>query len=178
MRSSNISSRFRAVALALALAVVATGCSSSPAVNDGGSDAAAPGCTVDFSGNLADEGVHSECASVAADDAGGYTLSIDSSSGQIARVQASIALGPAPSPGSITNETVTDWSAIALESSSACFYQAGATSVPGGSFTLDLKSFDAATQTAHGTLTIVAYVHAPPTIDCSYDDLETITIRF
>ncbi len=175
MRSSNISSRFEVIAFA----ALAAACSSStPDGNDGGSDAAAPGCVVDFSGNLADEGVHAQCASISADDAGGYTLAIDTSTTQIARIQATIALGSAPTSGQITNETVTNWSAIALESASACFYQAGATSVPGGSFTLDLTSFDAATQTAHGTLVIVAYVHAPPTTDCSYDDLETITIHF
>jgi hypothetical protein len=67
---------------------------------------------------------------------------------------------------------------IALESASSCFFQAGSTSVPAGSFTLDLTSFDASTSTAHGTLTIVAYVHAPPTTACSYGDLETITIHF
>jgi hypothetical protein len=173
MRSSNISGLF-----SLALVALVVGCSSNPGTSDAGGDAAAPGCVVEFAGNLTDEASRSTCATVAADDAGGYTLSIDTSTSQIARVQMSIALGSAPTPGQSTNESVTDWSAIALESANACFFQAGATSVPNGSFTLDLTAFDAKASTAHGTLTITAYVHAPPTTDCSYDDLETITIHF
>jgi len=54
-----------------------------------------------------------------------------------------------------------------------CIFQAGATAVPTGSFTLALDS-----TAPHGTLRIVDYVLALRGTNCGPGDTETLTIAF
>lgn len=172
MRSPSISSHFSLAAVALALVA----CSDAPAQGDGG----AATCELELTGNIYGAAQVPACSSASKDaDAGGdWILKIDTSTPQVARILATIDLGDTPTPGQLTNETVTAWDAIALSATTSCAFQAGSTEVPNGSFTLQLDSFDAPTSTAHGTFTVDAWVHAPPTTDCSYGDIENITIHF
>jgi hypothetical protein len=176
MRSSNISNRFELSLIVFAIG--ASACSSTPATPDGGSDAGA--CSVEATGNIYGESNVAACSSVAtsADAGGDWILTIDTSTSDLARLVTTIDLGSSPVPGQLTNETVTSWDATALAASTSCAFLAGTDAVPSGSFTLQLGAFDAPTSTAHGTLQIDAYLHAPPTIDCSYGDIETITVQF
>ena len=167
MRSSSISGRFEPLLLALAA------CSSTSPSPD-----AAAGCTIDSSGNTAEHADVAACAALSKGDAGGYTLSIDTSTTALARVSATVDLGSAPTAGSINDGAATAWNVVALANASSCAFQAGDATVPAGSFTLTLTSIDTTSSTAHGTLDVVAYVHAPPTTDCGYDDLEGLSIRF
>jgi len=175
MRSSHTCGRseLRAAlgAAALALAGCGNGSPSQP-------DAATAGCTVEFTGDVADEAHPASCATLSQGDAGDWTLTIDTSTPAIARVHATVDVGSAPAPGTITNETAAAWDLVALSNTSSCTYQAGSDGVPNGSFTLALTSVDTASGSAHGTLDVVAYVHAPPTTDCGFDDVENISIQF
>ncbi len=164
MRSSSISVRFELAALALA-----TACSSSSSAPDAGS-----GCTVDASGNLTDHAELASCAAIATDDAGLAALTIDAATPSVARLSVSIELGASASATTLSSDTVTAWSADALAGAANCTFQAGGASVPAGSFTLTLDS----TAPPHGSLSLVTYVHAPPTTDCGYGDLENFSIRF
>ena len=168
MRSCNISRRFE-----LGVALVALACSSSSSAPDAGS-----GCVVDVSGNLADHAELASCASVSQDDAGGFTLDVAATTPSLSSIFASIDLGAAPGAAELSSNTVASWSASAVVGTSSCAFEAGSSSVPVGSFTLTLDSVDAVKGTAHGTLSIVAYVHAPPSTDCGFEDAETLSIRF
>jgi len=168
MRSCNICRRFE-----LALALVAMACSNSSSAPDAGG-----GCVVDASGNLADHAELARCATISQDDAGGFTLEVAATTPSLSSLSASIDLGASPGAAVLSSDTVASWSASAAAGSSSCAFEAGSSSVPVGSFTLALDSVDAAKGTAHGTLSIVAYVHAPPSTDCGFDDAESLTIRF
>jgi hypothetical protein len=154
-----------------AIALLVAACSSAPAADSAG-------CHVEVTRNTTDEADVAACATLGAGDAGGFVLSIDASTAAIARMTATVDLGAAPVAGRITSDDTTDWSFVALAGASSCSFQAGGASVPAGSFTLTLDSIDTAAATVHGTLDVVAYVHAPPATDCGYDDLEDISIRF
>ena len=111
-------------------------------------------------------------------DAGDWTLTLDTATTAIARVRATVDVGAEPAPGVVTSETAAAWDLVALSSTTSCTFQAGSDGVPSGSFTLTLTSVDAASGTAHGTFDAVTYVHAPPTTDCGYDDVENVSIQF
>ena len=168
MGSCNTSRRFE-----LCLALVALACSSSSSAPDAGG-----GCVVDVTGNLADHAELASCATVSQDDAGAFTLEVAAATPSLSSLSASIDLGAAPGASVLSSNTVASWSASAVAGSSSCAFEAGSSSVPGGSFTLTLDSIDAAKGTAHGTLSIVAYVHAPPSTDCGFEDAESLSIRF
>ncbi len=90
----------------------------------------------------------------------------------------SIDLGPSPQAGTYSSETASTWSALVAMGSGDgdCEYAAGTGITPGGSFTLDLTSVDAAHKTAHGTLDIVQYVQAAAATDCGPGDNENVDI--
>jgi hypothetical protein len=169
-------------AVAGASLVSLAGCSSSSASN------APSGCTAQFSGNMTESvNLPANCgllsASADAGAAGGYVLNFQMSSPEIAGLAITVDLGPSPSPGSFSSETVTDWSALGLNTGSTnCGYSAGSASVPSGSFTLDLTSVQGAvggaSGTAHGTLDLEMYVHAPPATDCGLGDNEKLEVVF
>lgn len=154
-------------------ALLLAACSSTPAQPD-----AAATCSIVLTGNTTDVASPPTCATVAAGDAGGYTLTLAGATPQLARIQAQFDLGDTPSASQLTNETVTAWDFVAVASGSTCIFQAGSDAVPLGSFTLTLTSVDAASGVAHGTLTLLAYVHAPPQTDCGFDDDENVSIQF
>jgi hypothetical protein len=174
MRSLNISNRFE---LAAIMGAALAACSSTPAAV---TDSGVATCDIEVTGNVYGATQVAACSSMAQDaDAGGdFVLTLDTSTPALARILATIDLGPTPATGQLTNETVTSWDVTALSASSSCAFQAGSTEVPNGNFTLQLDSVDSTNKIAHGTLTANAYVHAPPTIDCNNGDIETITITF
>jgi hypothetical protein len=108
------------------------------------------------------------------------TLSVTTK--EIAPLKVSIDLGASPSIGSFSAENVTNWSFTGLSTNgSNCAYSAGSEFVPTGSFTLNLTSVTTASGgggVAHGTLTLTAYVHAPPATDCGVGDTEDIVFDF
>ena len=170
MRSRNISRVCELAFLAL------SACSSSPSSSDAGPTA----CDIEATGNLYGAVQVAPCASVSQDaDAGGdWVLKIDTSTPVLARIVTTVDLGTAPTTGDLTNDSVGAWDATALSASSSCAFQAGSGEVPNGTLSLSLDAFDAPSKTAHGTLVVAAYLHAPPTIDCGYGDIENITIQF
>jgi len=177
MRSSSTSSRSRRLSLATFACACACACSSTPATPDAGATPQA--CIVELTGNVYGASQVAPCANVAqnADAGGDWILTIDTGTPDMSRVLATIDLGTSPSPGLLTSETVETWDTTALGTTN-CAFQAGDTEVPTGSFTLQLTSFDAKTATAHGTLAVVAYVHAPPMTNCNDGDTQNISIQF
>ncbi|HXJ20484.1 MAG TPA: hypothetical protein VMT03_09635 [Polyangia bacterium] len=162
----------------LLLSLPVAGCSGSP------SDA---GCVLDYFGNTADSERPARCATLTAagGDAGaaaGWQLTISnqpSSAASKLALLAAIDLGPAPGAGTYSSETVGTWSITALSTAASnCAFGAGASSVPTGSFTLQLASVDLATAAVHGTLEAQMTVHAPPGTDCGPGDEETADVRF
>jgi hypothetical protein len=95
-----------------------------------------------------------------------------------------IDLGPAPTLGSYSSETTAIWSAIAIRSvpvHGACVYTAGSTSIPNGSFTLDVHAFE--TLTAHGALVLTMFVLPRTTeqgvqTDCGPGTTENLDLHF
>ncbi|HEY1954530.1 MAG TPA: hypothetical protein VGH28_02945 [Polyangiaceae bacterium] len=170
MRSWNIFARFEA---ALLVALASAACSSTEPPVD-----ASTSCSFALSGNTNDTASPATCATVGAGDAGGSTLTISGVTPAFARIQAEFDLGAAPSAGQLTNETVASWDFVAVASSSTCTFQAGSDAVPLGNFSLTIASIDASSGVAHGTLTLLAYVHAPAQTDCGYDDTENVSVQF
>ncbi len=98
-----------------------------------------------------------------------------------------IDIGATPVAGELSSETVTGWSAIAIESvlpNGACVFLAGATTTPAGYFTMTLASIDQNDQTsAHGTLDMTLSVLPRTTdqgvqTDCGRGTTEQLTVRF
>ena len=98
----------------------------------------------------------------------------------VPRLTVAIGLGPAPSPGTFSSETVRSWNAAGVlgRGSSDCGLSAGSGVVPSGSFTRTLTSLDLASGVVHGTLDLTLYVHSPPGGDCGVSDLEGVEIAF
>ncbi len=149
------------------------------ACNDS-STPASDACNVDFSGNLDASMTVASCASVARSDGGDALLVVDSTTAAFGRLHVSIDLGVAPTTGSVSSDTVNDWSAMVLGFGDAnCAFTAGSADVPFGSFVLTLDSLsDAGTPSLHGDLTLVMYVHQPPTVSCGATDIENVHVRF
>jgi hypothetical protein len=169
-----------------ALALAACGDNLAAPVPDAGpiADARFTGCAAIFHGNFEEAArTHGACATVTlGPDDGVVTLALDLPVTAIATSLAiTIALGPAPGPGDYTSETVTHWSATAIQrlaNDGVCVYSAGDAVVPRGRFALTLDRIDAATGTAHGSLVLDQRVLQWPGTDCGDRDDETATITF
>ena len=147
-----------------------------------GDDAAAPSCAIALSGDTNETAeLAPDCATVRArgdsGSAGGFVLELDGQTRELGSIRIVIPLGAHPSPGAFDSGTVSDWSAVAaVTGDSTCTYAAGTESVPNGSFSLSLTSADAAS--AHGTIDVTLYVHAPEFTDCGPSDTEAIVLTF
>jgi hypothetical protein len=176
--SSPVRGPLRRTLAGLALAALGAG--------DAGCSSAATGCTVAFSGDVTESGsVAPGCGALTHDVDGGapgsYTLELTASSASVATLQVSLDLGPAPAAGVVSSDTVTSWSALGLGSGNGnCGYTAGNEAVPTGSFTLTLTDVSGApaSRTAHGSLDMTLYVHAPPATDCGPGPTEDVRFTF
>ncbi len=161
------------------IALAACGDNAGKPVDAPGPDAAT-GCTATFTGNFAETGVFATCAMVAAgmpDATLTFTVPTVTLGTSFA---VTIDLGPAPSAGEYSSETVATWSARAVErvGDGPCLYNAGNTAVPHGSFDLELDALDVASNTSHGMLALTVYVLAFPSIACGTGDTEMLALRF
>ena len=95
-----------------------------------------------------------------------------------AQATISIDLGVAPATGSYSSETLATWHAVEARSinDGACVYSAGSVVTPIGSFQLALAAVDG--DSAHGSLSIVQYVHAVDGANCGPSDTETVDVAF
>ena len=147
-------------------------------------------CVATFSGNFDDVVEAASCGTLAADSAadGGADVSLTftlDSAVQGAPTHIDIDLGPSPSVGTFSSETVSSWSVLGINTSD-CQFSAGSASVPMGSFSLTLTALAAPLEAKepaqpvgpHGTLTVTQYVQAPPTVDCGAGDTEQIDLDF
>ena len=139
-------------------------------------------CTAYFSGDVTDTATVPQCAALSIGDAGSWALDIGVSSPRVPEVQIEIDFPALPAPGNVSSDTVGSWSVVQSLGADACSLGAGSAAVPTGSFTLALQSIvtdeGAATATAHGTLDLVLYVHAPAMTDCGPHDVENVEVRF
>jgi hypothetical protein len=183
--SPSLRTRLAPLTLGLALAGGAFGCSSS-----------STSCAVTFSGGVAESGsVAAGCGTLtlagadggatdgSAADAGaptpsGYALALTASSAHVVNLDVNIGLGAAPTVGTFSSDTITDWSAIGV-AMNGCGYGAGTEAVPIGSFTLNVTDVSKTTPpTVHGTLDMTLYVHAPPMTDCGASETESVSLTF
>ncbi|MEO6777239.1 MAG: hypothetical protein ABI467_30200 [Kofleriaceae bacterium] len=97
-----------------------------------------------------------------------------------------IDLGARPTTTVYSAENTPIWTALAIETApvdGACVFTAGASSVPAGSFALQLDAIDAATGTSHGRLALLMFVLPRTTeqgmqTDCGAGTTESVAIRF
>jgi hypothetical protein len=155
-------------------------CGDSHAASDA-ADQAQP-CLAAFTGNFPEQStLDANCPALATDMTGDRLLTFDLPSAMLGTSLAiSIDLGAAPTPGTFSSETITTWNALAIQKVGAgdCAFSAGSSAVPTGSFTLAIDTIDATGGTAHGTLTILAYVLALLGTDGGAGDTETIQVMF
>ena len=87
-------------------------------------------------------------------------------------------LGNAPTAGDYSSETIASWYAMATETqgTSQCFFVAGPTAVPPGSFTMTLDAIDATS--AHGHANIQISVLPGVETDCGPSNVEVLDLRF
>ncbi len=144
---------------------------------------AAPGaqpCAATFTGNFSEQSMlTANCPMIAADPSGDQELKFAIPSPMLGTSLAvALDLGPMPSAGAFSSETIATWSVLAIQKVGAgdCAFSAGSMAVPTGSFTLQLDAIDATN--AHGTLTVLAYVLALLGTDCGAGDTETIAVMF
>jgi hypothetical protein len=139
-------------------------------------------CTVYFSGDIVDTATIPGCATFAQGDAGDWLLSMAVSSPKVPEVDVAIDFPSAPATGSVSSDTVANWSVVENTGADACSLGAGSASVPTGSFTLSIQSITTADggtlETMHGTLDLVLYVHAPAMFNCGPQNVENIEVRF
>jgi hypothetical protein len=147
-------------------------------------------CTAQLRGNVSDlVALAEDCGTLGvAPDAGSegtYLLAFHGSSAQIASADVTVYLGATPTPGTVSPQSVTQWSASVKSSlTPGCELRAGSSSVPMGSFTLSLSSVNLSSGdagnggSAHGSLNATLYVHAPPDTDCGAGEIEDIAIAF
>jgi hypothetical protein len=166
----------RPVALLVAIAFAACGDNRAPL-----DDAMLGPCSALFSGSyretIASAGACATLSSAAGSSDVLLGFALDS---QVlgAQVMISFDLGPAPTVGSYSSETVASWVAVGAQSigNGACVYSAGDQVVPTGSFTLTLTALSA--KTAHGNATVAEYVHADDGTNCGPADTELIQLVF
>lgn len=143
-------------------------------------------CTVSFSGNVVDEAEFLKgCGGLTlvtnSEGTPNWQLALNASSKHIAAMNTSIDFTGTPLAGTFSSEGASSWLVQGFQVGSAdCGYVAGAAAAPNGSYTLTLTSvaLGSTTGIAHGTLTVQAYVHAPPAEDCGAGDTETIAYDF
>jgi hypothetical protein len=166
------------MARGMAVATALAGCS-------GAHEHPAPSpCLVELAGDTTEAATSvPNCASLAVSEdaggAGGYVLGIDARTPRVARLSIRVPLGPEPSPGSFSSDTIAGWSAVtALAGDSNCTYAAGSDAVPKGSLTLTLTSVGTDGRALHGTVDATLYVHAPFATDCGPSDVERVVVAF
>lgn len=157
----------------LVVALAACGGSSHPPAPDAPPSA----CGVDLSGNFAESSSSTDaCPTLTPDETGHQMLAATIASTTLATsFDITIDLGPTPATGLYSSETVSAWNALAIEEKGTgeCIFQAGATAVPTGSFTLTLDD-----SAPHGTLVIINYVLALLGTNCGPGDTETLELQF
>src|SRR5262249_9171691 len=134
-------------------------------------------CGVELTGNFTESSSSpAACPTLAPDDTGHQVLKFSVPSTTLATSFAiTIDLGPTPSAGNYSSETLTAWNALAIEEvgSGECIFRPGAPAVPTGSFTLALDS-----TAPHGTVRILNYVLALLGTNCGAGDTETLQVGF
>jgi hypothetical protein len=143
-------------------------------------------CTVTFSGNIDDSvDLPRGCSGLSlvtqTDGSNNWQLAFDVGTARVARVYTTIDFASPPVAGEYSSEGTNDWSVFGEGAASQdCSYNAGAGSMPTGSYKLTLTAVDVAKATgiAHGTLAVQTYVHAPPAEDCGSGDTETVLYEF
>src|ERR1700690_3131355 len=152
------------------LAVLLAACGSTPVAIDGAA-VIPPPCTGAFTGNFTETATMADCAMQSAS-----MLQLAMPSATLATTfQIAIDLGPSPSTGTYSSETVGAWSpsASAKVGNAQCVYAAGNAAVPSGSFSLTLDDL-----APHGKLDMGVYVLMPPFTSCGPQMTETIALRF
>lgn len=170
-------------AIARPLALTAAACGDNAAGPDARAiDAPAPGCDAAFAGNFRDASrTVDNCPRLApgATVALGFTIP---SAMLAAPLVVAIELGSAPVTGAYSSQTIHRWSAVATRVAPAaepnCLITAGSDATPTGSFALRLDAIDVAAGRAHGSLSIVQYVHAPMFTSCGAVVNETVELTF
>jgi hypothetical protein len=156
------------------LALAACGGSSHPPEGD----APPRNCQVDLSGNFTESSDSiNACPTVGTDETGHHPLQATIASSTLGTsFDITVDLGPTPAVGLYSSETVATWNALAIQEKGQgeCIFQAGATAVPTGSFTLTLDDASA----LHGTLRILLYVLALLGTNCGPGDTEMLELRF
>lgn len=154
-----------------ALLIAFAGCGDNIAPTDAAPAALA--CTATFTGNFALQTTADSCAMLAS---GSLQLTIPAMPLRDP-LNASFDLGASPSPGAYSPDSVGSWTARGVQQvgNGVCVYNAGATAVPTGSFTLQLDAVDPA---AHGSLQLVMYVLAYPGTTCGTADTEQLDLQF
>src|SRR5262249_43455236 len=150
--------RILEVAVKRTLVVVLAGCGGGGPTADAPSDTTLA-CSVELTGNFSESARSAAACPTLVPDANNHqilTFSVPSTT-LATSFAITLDLGAAPTPGTYSSETVTTWSALAIEEigNGECIFQAGATAVPTGSFTLALDS-----TAPHGTVRILHYVLA------------------
>jgi type II secretory pathway pseudopilin PulG len=134
-------------------------------------------CSAVFTGNFTlSESVPANCASLSGSAA---TFSIPAFP---IGTSVDIAIGlPTPTPtGAFSSDGDPTWSASATQSvgDAFCYYVAGATSVPSGTFSMTLDSIDLADATAHGTLMLELAVLPEAETNCGSSNAESLQLSF
>jgi hypothetical protein len=186
--------------LVVLVAACALGCSSDAPPDSPASQGPVFDCRFTFSGNTVDTGDRNQCAELnltsAVDADGGMQAGTDSDAGDAAAANpdqflslnfdsatvlsfhAAMTLGPEPTAGSFSSETLTAWN-ITMKNAAGCDFSAGTEVVPTGSFTLDLSSLPTSDAGApKGKLDATLYLHALSMMDCGPGDTEQISITF
>jgi hypothetical protein len=136
-------------------------------------------CKAVFSGNFAlSETIPANCGMIS-DGSDGTLLAFDVAAQPIGSDFAIEFLLGARAPGTFSSDTITQWSATAtqvLSGSSRCYYVAGATSTPPGTFTMTLDSVGS--NVAHGQLSLELAVLQGAENDCGSDNLEDLALSF
>ena len=168
----------RAPAFALVLAPALAACGDNLALPDA---PVAPACAARFTGNFVESSSSdTPCASLVPKERE-YSLSFAVPVEALdATLAISIDLGAAPAPGVRSPADTATWSARVAHviGDSACIYNAGASAIPSGSFTLALDSIDLGARRVHGTLALTLYVLTEPGVACGDPDTETLELAF
>lgn len=144
-------------------------------------DAGIAPCTARFTGNFDETANAPDCAKLVVGTDGTTAIALTVPSAKLGtQLAISIDLGPSPTTGTFTSETVTTWKALATArvGNSACYYSAGSTAVPPGSFELALGSLDVPALTASGTLSLTQYILPFPGTTCGDSDTEHLALEF
>jgi hypothetical protein len=150
--------------------------------HDGSSnDAAGEPCTAIFGGGFTETDNTASVCPTLGSATGSSDLLLDftiDSRVLGAQMLVSIDLGPTPTTGEFSSETITSWHAVGARSigNGGCVYSAGDQVVPTGSFTLTLTAIEATT--AHGSAAFEEYVHALDGTNCGPADVETLMLGF